>query len=158
MNFGNMGNPQHNMALYDALGENCFINMAYLVAFQMYGTVVAGKFVDYCKKNQFKGGDIQIIHDFLVSVGNTINLVAIHDVRQVRQEMMMKCNQTLKGQPWFNLLIKIMKQTKQILVSCNNNVPAPASRWDTILNIFMTSYKNKIFFNQSLFGGKKKNF
>lgn len=62
------------------------------------------------------------------------------------------------GQPWYNILVKIMKKTKELLVANKDNMAAPANQWDTILKIFIQCYSNKIFFNQSLFGGSKNLF
>ena len=63
--YGNLGNPLYNLALYNASEVNCLINMIYIVSFQMYGLVVADSMIEYCKKI-YKGGDIKVVHDFLV--------------------------------------------------------------------------------------------
>jgi hypothetical protein len=154
LNFGNLGNPQHNVALEAASQDNCLMNMAYLVAFQMFGTVAASTIIKYLKGQQFKGGDLKVIHDFLVDIGSRINIVAIPE-KQIAAEMNAKCSTSVKAQPFFRLLIKIMAKTRQLLVANNNNIPAPGNRWDDILTIFMAAYKNKTYFNQSLFGGNK---
>lgn len=59
---------------------------------------------------------------------------------------------------WFNLLIRIMVKVRQLSKRNSNNLPAPVSQWGDILNIFKNCYSNKVFFNQSLFGGNKKQY
>lgn len=71
--------------------------------------------------------------------------------------MRVKCK-SLTDKPWYNLLVRIMVKTKQLLRADGNNMSAPSNRWDDIVDIFTEVYKNKIFFNQSLFGGSKTNF
>lgn len=73
MAFGDLGNPQHNVALLNAKSERCLINMAYLVCFQMFGSIVANKFISFCKL-RYKGGDLKSVHDFLIQVGDIIDL------------------------------------------------------------------------------------
>jgi len=63
--FGNLGNPQHNMALFGGLENSCLVNICYLVAFQMFGALAAGSFIQHCK-GLYKGGDIKVVHDFLI--------------------------------------------------------------------------------------------
>ena len=72
--------------------------------------------------------------------------------------MKTRCSADLKSKPFFNLLIKIMVNTKQLLTVSNSNVPAPSNKWDDIMNIFLTDYKTRLFFNRSLFGGNKTKY
>lgn len=51
-----------------------------------------------------------------------------------------------------------MKKTKELLKANKDNMAAPVNEWETILKIFLRSYSNSIFFNQSLFGGCKNLF
>lgn len=48
--------------------------MIYLVAFQMYGSVVGTSMLSYCKNLYKDGGDIRSIHDFLGAVGKKIDI------------------------------------------------------------------------------------
>ena len=66
LNFGNLGNPLHNSALFAASENNCLMNVAYLVSFLMFGSMVSGQFVNYCKLKYKKGGDLRVVHDFLL--------------------------------------------------------------------------------------------
>ena len=157
LNFGNLGNPLHNSALFAASENNCLMNVAYLVSFLMFGSMVSGQFVNYCKLKYKKGGDLRVVHDFLLEIGEKINLVAVKE-NQIYYEMNQKCSYDLKGKPFFNLLVKIMVKTKQLLTANNNNVPAPSSQWDLIMEIFKGAYKNRLFFNRSLFGGNKTKY
>ena len=90
LQFGNLGNPQHNVALHNALENNCLINMIYLVAFQMYGTAVAASMIEYCRSLSKDGGDIRAIHDFLVAVGRKIAIEALPD-KQIPHELKTNC-------------------------------------------------------------------
>lgn len=67
-------------------------------------------------------------------------------------------HKSLMSHGWFNLLVKIMVKVCQLIKRNQNNVPAPVSQWDDMLAIFRTCYSNKVFFNQSLFGGNKKQY
>ena len=46
-----------------------------MIAFQTYGLVVAGPMINYAKQ-QFKGGDLKVIHDFLLEIGKKIDIVS----------------------------------------------------------------------------------
>ena len=72
--------------------------------------------------------------------------------------MFTKCSPELKGKAFFNILVKIMIKTKQLLTANSNNIPAPSSQWDLIMTIFKASYQNRLFFNRSLFGGNKTKY
>lgn len=64
----------------------------------------------------------------------------------------------LREKPWFNILVKILIKTKQLLVASSNNLLAPSNKWNDILAILVSVYRNKLFFNQSVFGGNKKKY
>lgn len=63
--YGDLGNPQHNSALYQANYKNCLVNMIYLVSFFMMGINASTQIINYIR-TQYKGGDLKIIHDFLI--------------------------------------------------------------------------------------------
>ena len=144
------------MVLYQGYTNGYLINVAYLVSFQMFGSVVAGQLIEYAKI-QHKGGDLKVLHDFLVDTGNKINIVGIQE-SQISNEMRVKLNKSLVSKSFFNILIKIMIKTKQLLKGSNNNVPAPNNRWPEIMSSFMVAYNNRLFFNQALFGGNKNSY
>ena len=43
----------------------------------MFGSAIPGQFVNYCKLKYKKGGDLRVVHDFLLDIGDKINIVAI---------------------------------------------------------------------------------
>ena len=53
------------------------MNVAYLVAFFMFGSMVSGAIVNYCKLKFKKGGDLKVVHDFLLDLGDKINITVI---------------------------------------------------------------------------------
>jgi hypothetical protein len=62
----------------------------------------------------------------------------------------------LSDKPWFNVIVRVMKKAKDLLKLCPSN--RTTSNWPDILSTLITSYKSKIFFNQSIFGGNKRNY
>jgi hypothetical protein len=64
MKYKNMGDPQHNYALFKAQEEGCFLDMAYITSFLMLGLVGAKEIIKDLKPH-YKGGDIKIIYQFL---------------------------------------------------------------------------------------------
>jgi hypothetical protein len=65
--YGNLGNPQHNYALYQASKNNCMIDMVYLVSFLMMGINRSGEILKDLK-SQTKGGDLRTIHYFIADI------------------------------------------------------------------------------------------
>ena len=128
--------------------------MAYLVAFQMFGVVAMDSIIKFCKLQYKSGGDLRAVHDFLIFVGSKIDISNIKE-SEVYDQMKIQHN-ALTSHGWFNLIVKIMTRVSQLIKRNTNNIPAPVSQWDDILNIFKICYSNKIFFNQSLFGGNKR--
>lgn len=53
--------------------------MAYLVAFQMFGVVALDSFLKFCKHQYKAGGDLRAIHDFLVFIGDKIDIANIKE-------------------------------------------------------------------------------
>jgi hypothetical protein len=49
-----------------------------------------------------------------------------------------------------------MMKAKQLLKTCINNVPS--SNWEDVVTHLLMAYRNKVFFNQSIFGGNKANY
>ncbi len=47
-------------------------------------------------------------------------------------------------------------RVKQLFRNCNNSVPS--TDWNEVVKALVTAYSNKVFFNQSLFGGNKNTF
>ena len=78
--YGNLGNPLFNMALDNAASKNFLVNMIYIISFQMYGLIVCEGMIDYCKK-LYKGGDIKVVHDFLIEIGNKIDIITINPLQ-----------------------------------------------------------------------------
>jgi hypothetical protein len=52
----------------------CFLNMAYIVTFQMFGVLAMDSILKYCKLQYTSGGDLRGVHDFLVDVGSKIDV------------------------------------------------------------------------------------
>lgn len=44
----------------------------------MYGSIKAGEMIKHCAI-QYKGGDLKILHDFFVDIGNKINIVGVKE-------------------------------------------------------------------------------
>lgn len=84
--YGNLGNPEHNVALYEAYQMGCFLNMAYIVAFQMFGVLSMDPILKYCKLQYKSGGDLRGVHDFLVDVGNKIDVANINE-KEIAEKM-----------------------------------------------------------------------
>jgi len=49
-----------------------------------------------------------------------------------------------------------MAKCKQLMAASSSNLLAASSEWDKIVSIMAVTYKNKVFFNQSLFGGNNR--
>lgn len=60
----------------------------------------------------------------------------------------------LKEKSWFHILIKIMSCSKQLLQNSSNYISASSSRWNEILNILISIYRHKLFYNYNQFGGR----
>lgn len=58
--------------------------------------------------------------------------------------------------PWFNVVCRIMIKAKQLFRTCSNFVPE--TDWNKIVKILVDSFGNRLFFNQSTFGGNKNTF
>jgi hypothetical protein len=48
---------------------------------------------------------------------------------------------------------RVIKKVKQLLKTCLDSVPS--TDWKTIIQILIHAYRNKLFFNQSIFGANK---
>lgn len=95
--------------------------------------------------------DIRAIHDFLLEIGSKINLPHI-DANEIKAELRKNCPNVYK-KPWGPLLCRVLGKACQLLKHCTNYVPN--TDWNKIIGILLLCYRNKIFFNQSIFGGNK---
>jgi len=116
--YGSLGNPLYNIALDNAAQKNFLVNMIYIISFQMYGIVVSEAMINYCKK-LYKGGDIKVVHDFLIDIGNRINLITINPL-QIAHELKNQCRSLIE-KPWFRILTKIMIKAKDLLKTSSTN-------------------------------------
>ena len=105
--------------------------------------------INYCSKSKL--GQIEKIHDFLIDIGKKIDIKNL-DAKNVYSALMMHCKH-LASQKWFNILVKIMKKTNELLIYLDGRLNPD---FNVVLNIMIKSYRNKIFINQSIFGGNKK--
>ena len=109
------------MALDNAASKNFLVNMIYIISFQMYGLIVSEGMIDYCKK-LYKGGDIKVVHDFLIEIGNKIDIITINPL-QIGHQLKNQCKSLIQ-KPWFNILIKIMMKAKDLLKTSSTNLVA----------------------------------
>jgi hypothetical protein len=116
----------------------------------MMGMPIASGLLDYLK-SQYKGSDLKVIHDFLISTGEKINLRSIKS-DQIFVELKKNCP-LIYRKPWCRILFRVFSKANQLLKKCINYVPS--TNWSDIMNILLSCYRNKVFFNQSLFGGNK---
>jgi len=152
--YGNLGHPQHNYALYQASLNNCTIDMVYLISFLMLGINRSGEILKDLK-SQATGGDLRTIHDFIANVAEKIDLNTINNRKQIKQKMKQNCSH-IATKPWFSVIVRVMRKVKDLLKISQNNVTV--SDWSVMVTTLLSSYKNKIFFNQSVFGGNKANY
>jgi len=151
--YGNLGHPQNNYALYLASQNNCTVDMVYLVSFLMMGINRSGEILKD-RKSQAKGGDLRTIHDFIASIAEKINLNTINP-KQIKEKMRQNCKD-ISNKPWFSVIVRVMKKAKDLLKICQSSVTI--SNWAAMVSTLLSAYKNKIFFNQAVFGGNKLNY
>lgn len=130
--FGDLGNPQHNYALFEAMDKQCLINMIYLVSFFMMGSVATADILTYLK-GQYKGSDLKIIHDFLIDIAGKINLPFI-EATQIMPELKKNCS-LISQKPWIRILFRVFCKARQLLKSCSNYVPS--INWGIIVEILL---------------------
>jgi hypothetical protein len=114
------------------------------------GMPIASGLLDYLKPLS-KGSDLKVIHDFLIETGEKINLRYIEST-QILVELKKNCP-LIYGKPWCRILFRVLSKANQLLKKCINYVPS--TNWNDIMNTLLSCYRNKVFFNQSLFGGNK---
>ena len=127
--------------------------MVYIVSFLMLGVNRAGEILKDIKA-QSKGGDLRTIHDFVAGIADKISLKTIHP-SQIKESMKKNCKNIVE-KTWFKVVYRMMLKAKQLLKTCIDNVPS--SNWGDIVSVLLSAYRNKVFFNQSVFGGNKANY
>lgn len=125
--------------------------MIYLVSFFMMGVNALKDIIGYLKVQKQAKSDIRAIHDFLIEVGARIDLPHI-EANEIKSELRKNCP-NIYSKSWGPLLSRVLGKACQLLKQCTNYVPN--TNWNKIIEILLICYRNKIFFNQSLFGGNK---
>jgi len=62
----------------------------------------------------------------------------------------------ISQKPWFKTIYRVILRVKNLLKTCQNNIIS--TNWKDVIDVISLTYRNKIFFNQSNFGGNKNTF
>jgi hypothetical protein len=84
LKYGFFGNLQLNKLLLEAINKKYLLNMILIATFQLVGIRCTKDILVYCQQ-RYKGGDIKIIHDFLLEVATKIALTSTAEVQIARK-------------------------------------------------------------------------
>ncbi len=108
--------------------------MAYIISFLKFAECSTEELIIYCKK-RYNGGDLKAVHNFLLEIGNKINITHAK-LSEIHEAIFLNYHH-LKDKSWFNIVVKIMCFSKQLLKNTSNFMIASPSRWDEILSILI---------------------
>jgi hypothetical protein len=119
----------------------------------MVASNLSGEILKYIK-TVHQGGDIKIIHDFIAKICQDISLHTLKE-NQILNTIKQNCP-NVANKSWLMTIYRVIKKVKQLYSTCSNFVPS--TDWKDITKILINAYRNKIFFNQSIFGANKNMF
>ena len=128
--------------------------MIYIVSFIMIASNQAGAILKDIKNMFNGGGDIKIIHDFISSIADKIKIKIIES-KHILIAMRKNCSNII-DKNWFKIIYRVMLRVKNLLKTCQTTVIS--TNWQDVISTLKRTYRNKIFFNQSLYGGPKTTF
>lgn len=73
------------------------------------------------------------------------------NIRSLFDEMVKSCPY-IAQRSWFRTMVRIIFKIIDIKKHISNSVP-PSVDWKAVQNVLISAYSNKLFFNQSVFGG-----
>jgi hypothetical protein len=151
LKFGNLGSPQHNYVIELAQRSSCQTNIIYLVSFFMMGMNLSGEILKFVKEASKVQGDLRAIHDFIARIMKEINISNVTNTASLADEMIKNCQYVAK-RTWFKTIVRIIFKVIQITKLMPFSAP-PSTDWEAVKRVLVSAYRNKIFFNQSIFGG-----
>ena len=105
----------------------------------------------YAKEVNKVQGDLRAIHNFIAGIMKDIDVGKVTNVRNLSDEMVINCPYIAK-RSWFRTIVRIVYKIIELKRKVSNSLP-PSIDWTAVRKVLVSSYSNKIFFNQSVFGG-----